>query len=177
MTITELELPGVFLIQPKVWPDSRGFFLETYHRDAFFEKGITADFIQDNLSFSRKGVIRGLHFQKLPHAQDKLVRCVQGSVFDVAADVDAASPTFGEYVHATLSGENHAMLFIPGKYAHGFCATADAIVEYKVSAYYAPEYVGGVRYDDPTLAISWPVAEPIVSAQDAKWPPIASHRS
>jgi len=170
MDIQELAISGVLLIQPKIWSDDRGFFMEVYHQESFINKGVSTSFVQDNLSFSKKGVIRGLHFQRPPRAQAKLVRCVRGSVFDVAADVDPTSGTYGQHVSAILSEENHAMLFIPGKYAHGFCVVSDAVVEYKMDALYAPEFAGGVRYNDPALAIEWPEQNPILSKQDKQWP-------
>ena len=168
--IKELALPGVLLIQPKLWKDDRGFFVETFHKEALIAAGITDEFVQDNLSFSRKGVLRGLHYQKAPHAQAKLVRCVFGKVFDVAADYNPASATFGNYVSAILSGDTQAILYIPKQYAHGACVLSDeAILEYKMSDYYAPECAGGVRYDDPAFNIAWPVAVPILSEQDRSW--------
>ena len=169
--IQELELPGVLLVQPKRWDDDRGFFLETFHQETLAAAGITHSFVQDNLSFSKKGVLRGLHFQKAPHAQAKLVRCTSGEIFDVVADHDPDSPTFGKYIAATLSGEKQNMLYIPAAYAHGFCVlSGEAIVEYKVSDYYHPECASGVRYNDPVFAIAWPIEDPILSAQDTQWP-------
>lgn len=168
--ITKLDLPGVLLIQPKRWEDGRGFFIETFHKETLATVGIKHSFVQDNLSFSQKGVLRGLHFQKEPHAQAKLVRCVAGEIFDVVADPNPSSKTFGKYVTATLSGEKQNMLYIPAHYAHGFCALSkEAIVEYKVSDYYHPESSSGVRYDDPIFAILWPVQDPVLSEQDKKW--------
>jgi len=169
--IQALDLPGVLLIQPKCHGDERGFFVETFQREAFAAVGITHPFVQDNLSFSKKNVLRGLHFQKKPHAQAKLVRCASGEIFDVIADHNPDSATFGKYVSAILSSEKQTMLYVPAEYAHGFCVLSDeAIVEYKVSDYYHPESAFGVRYDDPTLHIEWPVSAPILSAQDAQWP-------
>jgi dTDP-4-dehydrorhamnose 3,5-epimerase len=169
--IEELDLPGVLLIQPKKWDDERGFFMETFHQEFLVEAGVTHSFVQDNLSFSKKSVLRGLHFQKAPHAQAKLVRCVSGEVFDVAVDHNPASETFGKSVAVTLSGEKQNMLYIPAKYAHGFCVLSnEAIVEYKVSDYYRPELAGGIRYDDPRFNVAWPVQNPILSEQDKKWP-------
>lgn len=169
--IQELDLPGVFLIQPKRWDDERGFFAETFHQEFLSEAGITHPFVQDNLSFSKKGVLRGLHFQKKPHAQAKLVRCASGEIFDVAVDHNPDSATFGKSVAVTLSGEKQTILYIPAEYAHGFCVLSDdAIVEYKVSDYYHPEYAFGIRYDDIAFGIAWPVRDPILSEQDTKWP-------
>ncbi len=169
--IHALNLPGVLLIHPKRFDDERGFFVETFHQEALRAAGITHPFVQDNLSFSKKHVLRGLHFQKKPHAQAKLVRCASGEILDVAADHNPESATFGKSVAITLSGETQAMLYIPGHYAHGFCVLSDgAVVEYKVSDYYHPESASGVRYDDPTFTIPWPLKDPILSAQDKQWP-------
>ena len=170
-TATSLALPGVFLIRPKRFDDIRGFVAEVYRTDAFAELGIPTVFVQDNLSVSKKNVIRGMHFQKPPHAQAKLVRCVSGQVFDVVADVDPRSPHFGTFVSVGLSAETQEMLFIPDTYAHGFCVLSDvATVEYKVSDIYHPESAAGIAFDDPTLAIPWPVENPILSEADKKWP-------
>lgn len=167
--IHELDLPGVLLIQPKRWDDARGFFVETFQQEAFAAAGITHPFVQDNLSFSRKNVLRGLHFQKKPHGQAKLVRCVSGEIFDVAADPNPDSATFGKHVAVTLSSEKQNMLYVPAHYVHGFCVLSDeAIVEYKVSDYYHPECAFGVRYDDPVFGIEWPVQSPVLSPQDEK---------
>lgn len=168
--IKELELPGVLLIQPKKWSDERGFFMETFHKEAMTAAGITVEFVQDNVSFSRKGVLRGLHYQIAPHAQDKLVRCAYGELFDVVADCDHASATFGKHVSVSLSGETQAMLYIPKKYVHGMCVLSDeAILEYKVSDYYHPECIAGVAYNSSVLNIPWPITDPILSEQDKKW--------
>lgn len=165
--IKELELPGVFLIQPKRFEDSRGFFTETFHQEVFTSAGINVVFVQDNISYSKKNVLRGLHFQKPPHAQAKLVRCVSGEIYDVVADHNPDSATFGKHIGVTLSGDTQAMLYIPGMYAHGFCVLSDqALVEYKVDNYYHPESAHGVRYDDPVFGIAWPVRDPILSEQD-----------
>ena len=169
--IQKLDLPGVFLIQPKRYDDARGFFVETFQQEAFAAAGITHAFVQDNLSFSKKNVLRGLHFQKKPHAQAKLVRCASGEIYDVAADHNPDSATFGKHVAVTLSGEKQTMLYVPAEYVHGFCVLSDeAIVEYKVSDYYHPECASGVRYDDPVFNIAWPVSDPVLSEQDKQWP-------
>ena len=175
--VTELDLPGVLLIQPKVFKDDRGFFAETFRQEALAAAGITAPFVQDNLSFSRKNVLRGLHSQKKPHAQAKLVRCASGEIFDVVVDHNVDSPTFGESVSVTLSGAKQTMLYIPAQYAHGFCVLSDeAIVEYKVDDYYHPECAVGVRYDDPAFSIAWPVQHPILSEQDKLLKPLSHER-
>lgn len=167
--IQALDLPGVLLIQPKRWDDDRGFFAETFHQETF-AANINHSFVQDNLSYSRKNVLRGLHFQKKPYAQAKLVRCVSGEIFDVAVDHNPDSATFGKSIAIALSGEKQTMLYIPAEYAHGFCVlSGEAIVEYKVSDYYHPECASGVRYDDPAFNIVWPIQNPILSAQDKQW--------
>lgn len=167
----ELALPGVLKIMPKVFSDERGFSSVTYTPEEFEGFGIGTRFVQDYSSRSHKGVIRGMHFQRVPHAQDKLVRCAYGEIFDVAIDHDPASPMYGTSVSATLCADEQSMLFIPGRYAHGFCVLSDeAIVEYKLGDTYHPGCAGGVRYDDPVFAIQWPVTEPIVSKQDMSWP-------
>ena len=169
--IHELDLPGVFLFIPKRWDDSRGFFVETFHQEALFGVGIKHPFVQDNLSFSKKRVLRGLHLQKPPHAQAKLVRCAYGQVFDVAVDPDPNSPTFGKHVSAKLSGKDQNMLYVPGQYAHGFCVLSEeAVVEYKVSDYYHPGSAIGFAYNDPAFSIPWPVQKPTLSTQDAAFP-------
>ena len=169
--IQKLELPGVLLIQPKLWRDNRGFFVETFHQEALVAAGITHSFVQDNLSFSKKGVLRGMHFQKKPHAQAKLVRCVAGRILDVVADHNPDSPTFGKHVAVELSGERQDILYVPADYAHGLCVLSDeALVEYKVSDYYHPESASGVRYDSPAFNIAWPIADPILSKQDTELP-------
>lgn len=168
--IKELNLPGVLLIQPKLWKDDRGLFAETFHQEAFTAAGITDLFVQDNFSFSRKNVLRGLHFQKKPHAQAKLVRCVFGEIYDVVADHNPDSAMFGKHIAVTLSGEKQTMLYVLAEYVHGFCVLSDeALVEYKVSDYYHPECASGVPYDDPAFNIAWPVEHPILSEQDKKW--------
>ncbi|TSC64584.1 MAG: dTDP-4-dehydrorhamnose 3,5-epimerase [Parcubacteria group bacterium Gr01-1014_91] len=170
LEIEKLALPGVLLIQPKRFDDERGFFVETFHQEALRAAGITHPFVQDNLSFSQKNVLRGLHFQKKPHVQARLVRCAYGEILDVAADHNPESATFGKSVAVTLSGEMQTMLYIPAAYAHGFCVLSDAaVVEYKVSDYYYPESASGVLYDDPIFAIAWPIKDPILSTQDTQW--------
>lgn len=171
--VEELALPGVLKLTPKIFADDRGFLTATYVSDAFATLGITAAFVQDNSSHSRKGVIRGMHFQRPPHAQDKLVRCAHGEVLDVAADHDPSSPTYGMHVVVTLTDKDQTLLYIPGKYAHGFCVLSDeAVVEYKMNDTYHPECAGGVPYNDPALNIPWPITDPILSKQDTSWAPL-----
>jgi dTDP-4-dehydrorhamnose 3,5-epimerase len=172
MKVIETELAGAFLIEPDVYTDERGFFLESYSRESFREHGIIADFVQDNYSFSRKrGVLRGLHFQYPPHSQAKLVWVVAGSVFDVIVDMRKDSPTCGRWISVELGTSPFRMLYVPRVFAHGFCTLTDDVqVLYKVDAYYAPQADGGIRWNDPELNIPWPVTEPILSAKDGRLP-------
>lgn len=164
-------IPDVILIEPRALEDNRGFFVETYNKNDFTESGITEEFVQDNLSFSWKGVIRGLHFSKSPHETAKLVRCSRGEIFDVAVDIRRDSATFGKWVSAVLSDENRKMLFIPKGFAHGFCALSDiAGVSYKVSDFYFPEFDSGIIFNDPDISINWPIEDPILSDKDKKLP-------
>ena len=170
-SIKRLELPGVLLIRPELRHDSRGFSTNVYNSSLLTDLGTHTSFIEDFTSYSRRGVLRGLHFQRMPHMQDKLVRCTKGEIFDVAVDCNPASDTYGQHVFAYLRGDEQTSLYIPGTYAHGFCVLSDeAIVEYKLSDTYHPESVGGARFDDPFLNISWPISSPILSQQDTAWP-------
>lgn len=172
-TVVPQALPGVILIIPVLKRDERGFSANVYGMTDLVEFGITTTFVGDFVSHSKKGVVRGFHFQRAPYMQDKLVRVTYGEVFDVAADCDPTSPTYGQYVAATLRGDEQQMLYIPGKYAHGFCVTSDeAVVEYKLSDSYHPESVGGARHDDPRLGVKWPVSNLILSTKDRSWPPL-----
>ncbi len=163
-------IPDVLVIEPKVFGDARGFFFESYNRKVFKEAtGLEPDFVQDNHSKSVRGVLRGLHYQLPPHAQGKLVRVAQGEVFDVAVDIRRGSPTFGCWVGEVLSAENQRQLWIPPGFAHGFVTLSEtAEFLYKTTHYYAPESDRCIRWDDPTLAIAWPMQiTPLVSAKDA----------
>ena len=172
------ELPGVVIIDPKVYVDPRGFFMETYKKSEFARGGIDADFVQENHSRSVVGTLRGLHLQRPPKAQAKLVRVVEGEIFDVAADIRPDSPTYGVWVGARLSSENRRSLFIPAGFAHGFCViSAEAQVVYKTTDEYAPELEWGVRWDDPLLAIPWPCTQPLLSERDRRWPLLDRRRS
>jgi dTDP-4-dehydrorhamnose 3,5-epimerase len=168
-------MPGLVVVVPKVHQDARGWFAETYKRSAFAAAGIDAAFVQDNHAMSAQtGVLRGLHFQDVPHAQGKLVRCVRGEVFDVAVDIRKGSPTYGTWHAERLSDSNRRMLWVPPGFAHGYCTLAAATeIEYKVTAEYTPEAERAVRWDDPAINIRWPVAEPTVSPRDALAPPLA----
>jgi len=166
-----LEIQDVILIKPKVFGDERGFFMETYKKPDFKRAGIREEFVQDNQSHSRYGVLRGLHFQREPYAQAKIVRVVRGVIYDVAVDLRRNSPTFGKWVGVILSEFNKWQLYIPRGFAHGFVVLSDvADVVYKVDNVYAPDHEGGIIWNDPELGIDWPVDEPIVSEKDKKWP-------
>lgn len=166
-----LEIPDVILIEPQVFGDERGFFMETYKHSEFSAFGITEHFLQDNHSRSKKGVLRGLHYQNPPKAQGKLVRVVLGEIFDVAVDIRKGSPTYGRWVGVILSAENKRMLYIPPGFAHGFCVLSDvAEVIYKVTEEYAPELEAGIIWNDPEIGIQWPIPTPILSTKDSRWP-------
>lgn len=176
MKVTALAIPDVKLIEPKVWGDARGFFFESYRDDRYSEAGIAGPFVQDNQSFSQRGVLRGLHFQWPNNVQGKLVSVVQGAVWDVAVDIRRGSPTFGQWVGAELSAENHHQLWVPPGFAHGFVVLSEtALFTYKCTALYSPADEVSIRWDDPTLAIQWPsaIAEPSLSAKDAAAPLLA----
>jgi dTDP-4-dehydrorhamnose 3,5-epimerase len=168
--ITELLIPGTKLIEPKVFGDSRGFFLESWQRERYAQAGIPNDFVQDNLSYSARGVLRGMHLQE-PCAQAKLVTVLQGAVLDVAIDVRVGSPTFGRWVSAELTGENHHQLLVPRGCAHGFCVLSEtALFSYKCDDAYHPEFEVGVRYDDPDVGIAWPELTFSLSPKDTQHP-------
>jgi dTDP-4-dehydrorhamnose 3,5-epimerase len=168
MEFIQTELKDAWLIKPKVFRDERGFFLESYSKKVFQEKGIDCDFIQDNHSLSvAKGVLRGVHFQREPMAQAKLVRVIRGKVFDAIVDLRPDSPTFGRWQGFELSAENFLLLFVPRGFGHGFC-TLEENTEfvYKVDNYYSPEHDSGIVWNDPDLKIDWPVENPILSEKD-----------
>ena len=170
MQVIPTALPEVLIIEPDVFEDARGFFYESYSYRKYAEVGIADTFVQDNHSRSARGTLRGLHYQTLP-GQAKLVRATVGEVFDVAVDIRRASPTFGKWVGVTLSAENKRQLYVPVGFAHGFCVVSDvAEFLYKVTSYYDPPSERGVAWDDPDLAIAWPVAEPILSPRDTRHP-------
>jgi dTDP-4-dehydrorhamnose 3,5-epimerase len=171
MKAIETPLPGVLLLEPKVFGDARGFFLESWNRQAFADLGLDLDFVQDNHSRSAKGVLRGLHYQ-LNQPQGKLVRVVSGAVFDVAVDLRRSSPNFGQWVGYELSTENQRMMWIPPGFGHGFLVLSDsADFLYKTTAYYAPQWDRGVRWDDPQIAVQWPLqGMPALSAKDQVQP-------
>ena len=170
MNVTETKLAGVLIIEPMIFGDSRGFFKETFQAERYREAGIEYTFVQDNYSRSEKGVLRGLHFQ-ITKPQGKLVSCPKGAVFDVAVDIDPESTTYGQYVGVELTEENHKQLWVPPGYAHGFCVLSEmADFQYKCTDYYDPSDEGGVIWNDPDLAIEWPIAHPSLSSKDALLP-------
>ncbi len=173
MKLIETALRGVVIIEPDVFVDLRGFFLETFNRERYERHDIPGAgrvFVQDNHSRSRKGVLRGLHFQ-VRHPQGKLFSVSSGCVFDVVADVCPGSPTFRKWIGVELSGENHRQLWVPPGYAHAFCVISESVdLHYKCTDYYHPEDEGGVFWNDPELAIDWPVDEPVISSKDMKLP-------
>jgi dTDP-4-dehydrorhamnose 3,5-epimerase len=166
------ELPEIVIVEPEPVEDERGWFMETYRKSAFSNQGIPAGFLQDNHSRSTaKGVLRGLHFQKQPVAQGKLVRCVVGEVFDVVVDIREGSPTNARWVSTILSAENHLMVWVPVGFAHGFLTTTDvAEVEYKVTAEYSGAHDRAIRWNDPSIGIKWPISNPKLSKKDAEAP-------
>jgi len=174
MEVIELTIPAVKLITPRVFPDDRGLFMQSYHQDQYKEAGIDVSFVQDNRSRSSKGVLRGLHYQ-LEHAQDKLVSVIQGKIFDVAVDIRHGSPTFGGWVGEILSDENHRQLFVPKGFAHGFLVLSDEVdLFYKCSDFYTPGDEYGIRWDDPQLGIDWPFKDVLLSGKDKQQPILSS---
>ncbi len=172
MKIVETSLPGVMIIEPQVFEDNRGWFMETYSRIKMDSLGINVEFVQDNQSLSiPKGTLRGLHFQNNPKAQSKLLRCTRGVILDVAVDIRKGSPTYKKWVGVELSADNKKQLFIPKGFAHGFVTLVDNCeIQYKVDKYYAPECDRGIRFDDPEIGVNWGVNDPVLSAKDAKSP-------
>jgi dTDP-4-dehydrorhamnose 3,5-epimerase len=173
-TFESTSLAGVVIIVPKVFGDARGFLMETYKRSEFEAAGLPMALVQENHSRSSAGTLRGLHYQREPKAQGKLVRVVLGEVFDVAVDIRKGSPTFGRWVGVTLSADNRKSIYIPPGFAHGFCVTSlDAEVIYKTTEEYAPDHELGILWDDPSLSIDWPIATPTLSERDRQWPPFS----
>jgi dTDP-4-dehydrorhamnose 3,5-epimerase len=172
MKITQTKLPGVLVIEPDVFGDARGFFLETFSSKRYVEAGLKLPFVQDNVSFSTKGILRGLHFQN-PNAQGKLVQALSGEVFDVAVDIRVGSPSFGQWFGEKLSAENHKQMYVPPGFAHGFCVLSDtALFSYKCTDYYSQAAEGGIIWNDPDIGIAWPVREPQLSKKDAACTPL-----
>ena len=167
MKIEKTAIEGLCILTPSIFYDERGYFFESYNQDKFKELGITEEFVQDNQSCSAKGVVRGLHFQKPPYAQAKLVRVIKGAVLDVAVDLRGNSPTYGQHVSVLLSEENQRQFFIPVGFAHGFVALEDdTLFCYKCSAFYHKPSEGTIRFDDPTLNIDWGMKELIINEKD-----------
>jgi len=166
MNVRELSIPGVLLIEPRVFGDSRGFFMETFNAERYESSGIVGPFVQDNISRSRHGVLRGIHFQH-PYPQAKLVSVLEGEVFDVAVDLRPESPTFGRWCGEYLSATNKRQLFIPERFGHAFLVTSEsALFHYKCTAFYHPEFERTIRWDDPQIGIEWPVVEVELSEKD-----------
>jgi dTDP-4-dehydrorhamnose 3,5-epimerase len=172
MKIVPTKIDGVVILEPNVFGDSRGFFLESYNRQTFEKLGLNYTFVQDNHSLSvETGVLRGLHYQLNPKAQTKLVRVIAGAIYDVAVDIRRNSPTFGHWVGVILSSSNKRQLLVPQGFAHGFCTLVpNTEVLYKVDSLYSPEYDRGIAWNDPQLGIDWPTATPILSDKDTKHP-------
>lgn len=169
MKVIKTRLPGVLAVEPVVFGDARGFFMETWHKDRYLEAGLPAVFVQDNVSFSTRGVLRGLHFQN-PNAQGKLVYVLHGEIFDVAVDIRVGSPTFGHWVGMILSSDNKRQLYVPEGFAHGFCVTSEtALVAYKCTDFYNPRAEGGIIWNDPDIGIAWPCDNPVLSEKDQRF--------
>ncbi len=174
MKVTSARIPEVKIIEPKVYEDDRGYFLESFREEVLKEHGILDSFVQDNISKSFKGTVRGLHYQ-LEKPQAKLVQCIKGEILDVAVDVRKSSKTFGNYVAVKLSEKNHRQVYIPEGFAHGFSVLSDnAIVHYKCTAYYDKDSERGIRWDDPLIRINWDVSKPILSDKDRRQPLFSS---
>ena len=170
----ELEIPGLILVEPMVFSDDRGFFMETYKYSDFARSGITERFVQDNHSRTVKGVLRGLHYQKRPAAQGTLVRVARGEVFDVAVDIRFGSPTYGKWVAKVISADSGLMLYIPAGCAHGFYALSGELeILYKMTGEYAPEHEAGIRWDDEEIGIEWPDRSPYLTQRDKTWPSLS----
>ena len=166
MKVIEASINDVLILEPSVFRDPRGYFVETYRKNRYRDLGIDVDFVQDNLSFSHRNTLRGLHFQ-FPMGQAKLIQVLQGKVFDVAVDIRMGSPTFGKWCGCHLSAENKRQMFIPEGFAHGFCVISETtLFHYKCSEYYAPEYENGLQWNDPEVRIEWPISKPILSDKD-----------
>ena len=176
MEIIKTDIEGLIIIKPQIFKDSRGYFFESFSQREFNEKVIPIQFVQDNESCSSYGVMRGLHFQKPPYSQSKLVRCVKGSVLDVAIDIRKGSPTYGKHVAIELSAENHLQFFIPKGFAHGYAVLSkEAIFQYKCDEFYTPQSEGGIQLMDESLGINWPISadDAILSDKDKKYPKLS----
>ena len=170
MKVIRTEFKEVLILQPDSFSDNRGYFMETYHRERYEQLGIRTSFVQDNLSYSVKGTLRGLHYQ-YPHGQAKLVQAIRGEIFDVAVDIRLGSPSFGKWVSIVLSEENKRQLYVPAGFAHGLGVLSEtALVYYKCSDFYAPKSEGGILWCDPNIGIEWPISEPLLSSKDRDYP-------
>ncbi|EJX10923.1 dTDP-4-dehydrorhamnose 3,5-epimerase [gut metagenome] len=173
MNVIKTQIEGVFILEPRIFNDARGYFFESFSAREFEEKVCRTTFVQDNESFSTYGVVRGLHFQKPPFTQSKLVRVIQGAVLDVAVDIRPGSPTYGQHVAVELTGDNHRQFFIPRGFAHGFAVLSETVLfQYKCDQFYAPQSEGGIAWNDPTLNIDWkiPADQVILSEKDSNYP-------
>lgn len=172
INVLNTKLDGVYIIEPKSFGDNRGWFMESYSRRDMKAAGIDVDFVQDNRSFSeKKGIIRGLHFQRNPMAQAKLITCIRGAILDVAVDLRKSSPTYKQWISVELNSENRNELFIPKGFAHGFLTLSDDVeIMYKCDEFYSPEHDGGIRFDDPDIGVDWGVVDPILSEKDKNAP-------
>jgi dTDP-4-dehydrorhamnose 3,5-epimerase len=174
MNVMPTALPGVVIVEPRVFNDRRGFFFESYHARRYADAGLPERFVQDDHARSVTGTLRGLHYQ-LRHSQGKLIRVLRGMIWDVAVDIRRGSPTFGRWVGAELSAENKRQLYVPPGFAHGYCVPGEeSEVEYKCTDFYAPDDERGIIWDDPTLAIAWPVTQPFLGERDCAFPPLAA---
>lgn len=168
MEVKKTDIEGVLIVEPKVWGDNRGYFFESFNARDFADKtGLEITFVQDNESKSRYGVLRGLHFQLPPYTQSKLVRCVKGRVLDIAVDIRKGSPTYGKWVSCELTEDNHRQFFVPKGMAHGFCVLSEeAVFQYKCDDFYHPEAEGGIAWDDPDIAVQWPLPSEDISLSE-----------
>jgi len=170
MNIKETKLSGVLILEPKVFTDGRGYFLETWNSTRYEQAGIPGSFVQDNISFSKKGILRGLHFQQ-PQSQGKLIQVLSGEVVDVVVDIRVGSPTYGQWLSEVFSESNHRQMYVPPGFAHGYCATSEtALFSYKCTDFYNPATEQGIIWNDPDIGIKWPIAQPALSTKDAVYP-------
>jgi dTDP-4-dehydrorhamnose 3,5-epimerase len=170
-TFKKLAIPEIILVEAQAFPDERGFFMEGFKESVFSENGINARFVQDNHSRSIKGVLRGLHYQKNPKAQAKLVMAIRGEIFDVAVDIRKGSPTYGKWIGEILSEQNHKLLYIPEGFAHGFCVLSnEADILYKINSEYSAEHERGIIWDDPDISVKWPTNKPVMIKKDLQLP-------
>jgi len=170
MNITKTKLPGVLILEPKVFPDDRGYFLETWNSTRYEQAGIPGPFVQDNISFSKKGILRGLHFQ-YPQSQGKLIQVLSGEVMDIVVDIRVGSSTFGQWIGEALSESNHKQIYVPPGFAHGYCVTSEtALFSYKCTDFYNPATEHGIIWNDPDIGIEWPIEHPALSPKDKAYP-------